>query len=153
MPRSDETPVRKWLDLIKDDPAVVIDAGDVLREANDNLWCFSPIDDEIQAVSTTTVTTFITDVAALRRQQLQAGAMWFYCWHDGQARQLRMSLISRSHGRLPFARSITMTDDASEIARHAVEEDWRDAADHDAAPDIDIETPDLPLRVFVADVP
>jgi len=49
--------------------------------------------------------------------------MIFYCWHDRQARQLRFSLVSSAHGRLPFACEIEVTDMAG-VVGSIVQDDW-----------------------------
>jgi hypothetical protein len=43
--------------------------------------------------------------------------MLLYCWHDGQADQLRLSLVSMSHGQLPFSGSIERVADLSLVVQ------------------------------------
>jgi len=50
--------------------------------------------------------------------------MIFYCWHDFQVRQLRFSLVSKSHGRLPFGCETKQTTDLSSVIEQIVHGDW-----------------------------
>lgn len=76
-------------------------------EAIANLWAFSPVRDS----SLTEWNDFISRLAAIRNDQLGhmgtgVGTMRLYIWHDQKAGQLRLSLVSTSHGCLPFSASV-----------------------------------------------
>ena len=43
--------------------------------------------------------------------------MLLYCWHDEQAGQFRLSLVSASHGKLPFGCEVAPVEDLGAIIR------------------------------------
>lgn len=154
MPMMHSAIVASWFAMANDDP-VVIDPDDINHEAMSNMWRFSPTDEETPQIGAADIVEFIGQVIAARSSALAGEAMLFYCWHDAQCRQLRFSLVSRSHGRLPFRREVRATQDLSLIAERVVNGDWRnahfmqdpseDADGQEAAPFI--------LPVFVVPVP
>ena len=84
---------------------MVVDPIDIVVEANGNQWSFSITPEIAAAASVADVETFAAAVADARRAWLSArgaGPMVLYWWHDEQAGQLRFSLVSAVHGRLPF---------------------------------------------------
>ena len=97
-------PFLGWLAEVASDPVVVC-PDDILVEAQRNLWTFGLGADQQAAVAPAEVEEFVRAVVAARGRWLAscgAGPMRFYCWHDGQAGQLRFSLVSVSPARLPF---------------------------------------------------
>lgn len=114
--------LQRWLDMAKDDETV-IDLDDINHEAHSNLWHFSPTEAEQVGITVAGLCELINAVLEARRAQLAGCAMVFYCWHDAQARQLRFSLVSQAHGRLPFRREVRETNDPGEIATR-VHADW-----------------------------
>ncbi|OEZ72924.1 hypothetical protein JAB5_09830 [Janthinobacterium sp. HH103] len=143
-----------WLAMAKDDP-VEIDPDDINHEARTNMWSFSPTDEETPQIHAADIVAFIGKVIAARRSALAGEDMLFYCWHDAQCRQLRFSLVSRSHGRLPFRCELRETQDLALIAERVVNGDWRNE-DFMQAPseDGDAQEPaPFVLPVFVAPVP
>ncbi|MDN2671881.1 hypothetical protein OX459_10805 [Janthinobacterium sp. SUN026] len=146
--------VNAWLEMAQDDE-VFIDADDINREAMENMWSFSPTDEETPHIEATDIVAFIEELIAARRSALVGEQMLFYCWHDAQCRQLRFSLVSRSHGRLPFRREVRETQDLSLIADRVVNGDWRNE-DFMQAPSEEgdaQESPPFILPVFVVPVP
>ncbi|MDN2714156.1 hypothetical protein [Janthinobacterium sp. SUN120] len=145
--------VNAWLEMAQDDE-VFIDADDINREAMENMWSFSPTDEETPQIEAADIVAFIRQVIAARRSALAGEQMLFYCWHDAQCRQLRFSLVSRSHGRLPFRREVRETQDLSLIADRVVNGDWRNG-DFMRAPseEGDAQEPPFILPVFVVPVP
>ena len=148
------TVLSNWLTMAKDD-AVEIDPDDINHEARNNMWSFSPTDEETPQIHAADIVAFIGEVIAARRSALKGEDMLFYCWHDAQCRQLRFSLVSRSHGRLPFRCELRETQDLALIAERVVNGDWRNE-DFMQAPseDGDAQVP-LPfvLPVFAVAVP
>ena len=118
------TVLSNWLTMAKDD-AVEIDPDDINHEARNNMWSFSPTDEETPQIHAADIVAFIGEVIAARRSALKGEDMLFYCWHDAQCRQLRFSLVSRSHGRLPFRCTLRETQDLALIAERVVNGDWR----------------------------
>ncbi|OEZ50766.1 hypothetical protein JAB1_18840 [Janthinobacterium sp. MP5059B] len=148
------TVVNNWFSMAKDD-AVEIDPDNINHEALTNMWSFSPTDEETPQIHAADIVAFIGQVIAARSSALVGEEMLFYCWHDAQCRQLRFSLVSRSHGRLPFRCELRETQDLSLIADRVVNGDWRNE-DFMQAPseegDAQEQAPFI-LPVFVAPVP
>ncbi|KAB8061279.1 hypothetical protein GCN74_05645 [Janthinobacterium sp. FT14W] len=140
--------------MAKDD-AVEIDPDNINHEAMSNMWRFSPTDEETPQVEAADIVAFIGQVIAARSSALAGEQMLFYCWHDAQCRQLRFSLVSRSHGRLPFRCEVRETQDLALIAERVVNGDWRNE-DFMQAPSEDGDEPEQApfiLPVFVVPVP
>ena len=100
-------PFDEWLAEAAGDSLLVDETeGGFRREAHDNCWSFSITPEQAQGLTQADVTAFIDAVVEARRRQLMrmpsGHFMTFYCWHDEQASQLRFSLVSASHGGLPF---------------------------------------------------
>ena len=110
--------------MAKDD-LVEIDPDNINHEAISNMWSFSPTDVETPQIHAADIVEFIGQVIAARRSAVKGEDMLFYCWHDAQCRQLRYSLVSRSHGRLPFRCELRETQDLALIAERVVNGDWR----------------------------
>jgi len=148
------TVVSNWFAMAKDD-AVEIDPDDINHEARANMWSFSPTDEETPQIHAADIVAFIGQVIAARRSALAGEDMLFYCWHDAQCRQLRFSLVSRSHGRLPFRCELRETQDLSLIAERVVNGDWRNEDSMQAPSEDGDEQEPLPfiLPVFVVAVP
>ncbi len=146
----------RWLSSLADD-GVDINPQDINAEAIANLRCFSPNDEETLLLDVVGVQRFVEAGLARRRRWLaarQAPPMRFYAWHDAQARQLRMSAVSSSHGRLPFRCAVVETPDLEAVVREIVEGDWQNPGygtdPLDSLPDAD--PPPFALRVFVAEM-
>lgn len=148
------TALSNWLTMAKDD-AVEIDPDDINHEARTNMWSFSPTDAETPLIHAADIVEFIGQVIAARRSALEGEDMLFYCWHDAQCRQLRFSLVSRSHGRLPFRCALRETQDLSLIAERVVNGDWRNEDCMQARSEDGDAQEQVPfiLPVFVAPVP
>ena len=148
------TVLTDWLSMAKND-AVEIDPDDINHEAMSNMWRFSPTDEETPQIAAADIVAFVGEVIAARRSALAGEDMLFYCWHDAQCRQLRYSLVSRSHGRLPFRCEVRETQDLSLIAERVVNGDWRNEHYMQAPPEHEEEQAPVPfiLPVFVAPVP
>ncbi|KAB0325069.1 hypothetical protein LSO07_15485 [Janthinobacterium sp. PLB04] len=148
------TVVNNWFSMAKDD-AVEIDPDNINHEAMSNMWSFSPTDEETPQIHAADIVAFIEELIAARSSALVGEEMLFYCWHDAQCRQLRFSLVSRSHGRLPFRCELRETQDLSLIADRVVNGDWRNE-DFMQAPseegDAQEQAPFI-LPVFVTPVP
>lgn len=131
----------EWLDLAKNSE-ITIDGDDIDHEAHDNLWGFSPADDQLARIDRHSVARFINEIIRYRQDSLRSvasGKLLFYCWHDAMARQLRFSLVSISHGRLPFGCKLKKTSDVLDVVDMAVERDWKnmdwgsdEAEEHDS---------------------
>ena len=120
--------LQQWLEMAKDDP-VLVDPDDIRHEARSNLWCFSPRDEQTAGITLAGLCALIKAIVEARRNSVGANTMLFYGWHDAQARQLRFSLVSHAHGRLPFACETRPTDDVAQIAEHLYA-DWHELPAH-----------------------
>jgi len=97
-------PFPGWLAEVADD-TVVVCPDDINAEARGNQWSFSLSPEQAAGVTVADVAVFAAGVAEGRRAWLAArgiGSMVLYWWHDTLAGQLRFSLVSQAHGRLPF---------------------------------------------------
>lgn len=122
----------KWFEMAKDDE-VVVDAKRINHEANSNVWNFSPREDEMEGITPETLAQFVEAVMEARREWLlsrsiSTASMLFYCWHEFQDRQFRFSLVSASHGKLPFGCQTEETGDLRRVTTDAVEVDWRNGS-------------------------
>lgn len=146
--------VNAWLAMAQDDE-VLVDPDDINHEAMTNMWSFSPTDEETPYIEAADIVEFIGQVIAARSSALAGEAMLLYCWHDAQCRQLRFSLVSRSHGRLPFRCALRETQDLSLIAERVVNGDWRNENYMQAPSEQGDEQEAAPfvLPVFVVPVP
>lgn len=145
------TVINGWLAMARGD-AVAIDPADIHHEATSNMWRFSPTDAETPEITAADMTEFIGQLIAARRQALDGEDMLFYCWHDAQCRQLRFSLVSRAHGRLPFRCALRETQDLALIVDDVVHGDWHNRR-YVQAPSEEQEPAPFILPVFVMPVP
>lgn len=99
-------PFLDWLDeTCSDEP--IVNPTDINVECQANRWSFSLSHEQLSTVTHEDVETFICSVVSARSLQLQhrgyqSKSLLFYCWHDKMAGQLQFSLVSVSHGSLPF---------------------------------------------------
>lgn len=134
-------PFPEWLTEVAAD-AVVIRPDDMIAEARGNMWTFGLDDEQRAAVTPAEIEEFVRAVAAARSRSLAergAGPMRFYCWHDAQAGQLRLSLVSAGSEPLPFG---CLVEPAAELSR--VVQDFLEAV---------VADPPAQLPVWVAVVP
>lgn len=112
-------PFPGWLaDVVAD--AVVVRPDDIDAEARGNLWSFALMPEQCAAISVADVEAFAVAVADGRWEWLvahDAGPMVLYWWHDTQAGQLRFSLVSAAHNRLPFGCQVSSALCLSEVVR------------------------------------
>ena len=105
-------------DVISDPIVVDIDGKDA-NEAMANQWSFSITEEQAKELSVQTILNFMNDIIDAREQAIlkQFGGMhpmFFYCWHDEMAAQLRFSLVS-AEKRLPFSSEINIEQELSKI--------------------------------------
>ena len=153
-------PFLDWLDEVAAD-AIVICPDDINAEANGNLWYFPLSREQAAVVTPADVEIFASGVIEARRAWLAAhGAhpMILYWWHDAQAGQLRFSLVSACHGRLPFGCALTSAESIRAVAAdwlgsphlHGIPWDLLSCQDSDEEPP---ESPPLILPVWSVHVP
>lgn len=111
-------PFPGWLASMADED-VVVRPDDIEAEAVGNLRSLALTREQAAAVSPSGVETFARGVGDARRAWLasrRTAPMVLYWWHDEQAGHLRFSLVSESHGRLPFGCEIAPASTLAEIA-------------------------------------
>lgn len=122
----------EWYALTEDD-TINIDEDDINEEACGNWWEFSPTDEEMEGITPEALEEFIQAVIEDCRTVLAEDpphSMLFYCWHDFQVRTLNFSLVSTSHGRLPFGCIVIETDDLRLVTDRIVMLDWIKGKDY-----------------------
>lgn len=151
-------PFIEWLEEVAADP-VVIRPDSIEAEAHGNLWSFALSPEQRAVVSVAEVARFASEVATARSAWLRsrnASPMTLHWWHDAPAGQLRFSLVSAAHKRLPF--------DCGTVAApflEAVIEKWLNSPSLHAIPFSELqpdspeqqETPGVPLLVWWQSVP
>jgi hypothetical protein len=95
-----------WKDTIHDTLFIGQTVDDLNEEIKGNTQSISLNIEERAITSRQELVHFFYNVMNNRKDQIRrAGVkrgMWFYVWHDQQASQLRFSLISAFHQKLPF---------------------------------------------------
>lgn len=93
---------------------------DLKIELSENTWSVSLNRLEKREITADELQTFIEAVISNRQTQISEQSrnhgMIFYLWHDRQAGQLRFSLISDWHEKLPFSAKI-INEDLENIIR------------------------------------
>jgi len=95
-------------------------ASDLLREARGNLRVFSTSQAEAATLQLQDVIQALHNIITAHAQQLleQYGnthPMVFYCWMDEQAGQLRFSLVSAFHQKLPFSCTVKIVEQLADV--------------------------------------
>lgn len=93
-------------EIIEDNIYIGSTQSDLDEELKNNTWLISASQEVCNTLTKEEILEFINKLVANRRKQVEQSnknhGMFFYMWFDEQAVQLRFSLISDSHGRLPF---------------------------------------------------
>lgn len=145
---------------------VVCAPDDILEEANGNLWHLEAPPEPGPLPEVAQVEALVRSVVEARRRQLRetgGGPMRIYWWHDDLAGQLRFSLVSSSHRRLPFACKIEPAPALGEILSGWLASPWlrgiplsslsvRESSEDSDTGDPEPETPYV-LQVWSAEVP
>ena len=110
----------EWLtEIAAIDLTVDIGRDGLNHEARNNQWCFSFTQEQVQSLSPEDATAFLSEVVDVYDHRLRqpdaSGCMVFYCWFDAQTSELRFSLVSKSHGGLPFAHPIEIVNSIVKI--------------------------------------
>jgi hypothetical protein len=142
----------RWLEIVRADEEITVCPEDINHEAISNMYYFSPREEENAEINRNALQHFLRAVIENRKnllQKIKDPQMLFYCWHDAQARQLRFSMVSASHGRLPFGCQLRRTDNLQEIVDETIN-DWLNL-DYIKHPDTKPEGKEVPfvLNVFV----
>jgi hypothetical protein len=155
-----ENPLPTW--LAETAPAaVVVRLDSIDAEAQGNLWTIALSAALAASVSAAEIEAIIRSIAAARARTLaaeHAGPMLLYCWHDEQAGQLRLSMVSASHGSLPFECGVMPASDLGAIVRSFLGSPFLEGVPwaelRPAGPnDVSIELSAYTLSVWIARVP
>ena len=120
---ADTNPFAGWLEEVASDPLTVDKSEEgLLFECRENLWTFSVSQRQAEVITVEDVLNFLSGVMQARERQLKArpgpiNPMVFYCWFDEQASQLRFSLVSTAHKRLPFGATVEETNNFAQIVK------------------------------------
>jgi hypothetical protein len=114
-----KTTFTKWLAKVAADQ-ITVDSSNIDKESHSNHWSFSISSAEAAVCDSLGIEQFITSVidcrcASLLAQNAELKSMLFYCWHDEMASQIRFSMISASHDRMPFGGTIQIEPELSQI--------------------------------------
>lgn len=152
------TAFRDWLiETSASDLTVDIGQDGLRHEAQSNQWGFSFTQEQVGGLSPEEVMTFLNDVLdtySARLAQLNHGSrMVFYSWFDAQASELRFSLVSASHGSLPFDCPIKTVSSPAQIVELLL-----DASHHGGIPlsefvEHDCPVNEVPLEVWAKELP
>lgn len=74
-------PVYAWLEMAQDDD-VLIDPDDINHEVINNMWSFSPTEEETPQIHAADIVEFVGELIAARSSALVGEEILFYCWHD-----------------------------------------------------------------------
>lgn len=140
-------PFAGWMSEVSSD-AITILPSDINGEARANLWSFSLTAEQAIAVTPSDVEAFLGEIINARRNWLtlhsvSTGAMRFYCWHDEQAAQLRLSLVSAKHGRIPFGCRVEEVQDLAVVARSFLHPKYHDGIPWDELKPVSTDLPDV----------
>ncbi len=118
---ADTNPFPQWLEEVANDSLTVdISQEGLLSECRENLRTFSISQSQAEVTTVEDVLNFLSGIMQARERQINARSgptnpMIFYCWFDEQASQLRFSLVSTWHNRLPFGALVEETDDFAKV--------------------------------------
>jgi hypothetical protein len=121
------SPIADWLDEVSADPIEFSDV-DVVREARANQWSFSISPQLAKTLKVADIDAFLIALVDARERQLLdhhgGRRMIFYCWFDGQASQLRFSLVSACHGQIPFGCPWQCVDAPTPISEESLDDPY-----------------------------
>jgi hypothetical protein len=96
----------KLTDILHDTIFIGTTVDELTTELSTNTWRISLSSTERTALSGNDLVNFFDEIIQDRHEQLRQSnvkhGLIFYLWHDRQASQLRFSLISDFHKKLPF---------------------------------------------------
>ncbi|WP_422380249.1 hypothetical protein [Marinicellulosiphila megalodicopiae] len=85
---------------------VIINSTELNNEAHENMYTFGISERDIKDWGTESINQFIIECRDLYLSKKPNIPMIFYSWFDNQAGQLRISMVSSSHNKLPFGSRI-----------------------------------------------
>jgi hypothetical protein len=99
-------PLADFDEIITDKIFIGTDTNDLQEEIRQNTWWISLSQQQVEQLTPDDLREFINRIIDNRRQQVLTAqtdhGMYFYLWFDEMACQLRFSLISDVHEKLPF---------------------------------------------------
>ncbi len=147
--------------------ALTVDTSEtgLLREAQSNQWGFFFTQEQIEDLSLKDVIGFLNAVTEIYQSHLserfnQKLQFIFYCWFDEQASELRFSVVSASHGSLPFGSPIQAMPDVNQLVKHFLSSPYHDGVPLDefvqeaqigSGSDVTVRVP--PLQIWTKSLP
>lgn len=149
-----EAPFDQWLAELES-VDLEVDPEDINFEARQNFWSLGLSSAQAQLVSESTVLAFIDAIEkgwakTLEKRGYTSETFLFYCWHDAQVGQLRFSLVSACHGRLPFRCKTERVESAESVVASWLE--WLRVDDFESE-EPDREESEYVLSVYAAPIP
>lgn len=83
----------------------VVIGPDINQEARENMFILSLTSEELENIGEEAIVKYLHE-CELTIVNRSNSASVFYCWFDDMTRQIRLSAVSKSHGRLPFRCSL-----------------------------------------------
>jgi hypothetical protein len=100
------------VEVITDPIYIGLTEDDLDQELKTNTWLISCSQEETIHLTSEDFKQFFDAVIENRKQQIQTSgldhSMLFYLWYDAQAVQLRFSIISDFHAKLPFRATLNI---------------------------------------------
>ena len=100
--------LEKWLEELAD-VAEIIASDEINEEARSNMVLFACNEDLLQTWGKESVIEFLQGCAELYKRKSRGLNMVFYSWFDEQTGHIRVSAVSQTHGKLPFACKINLS--------------------------------------------
>lgn len=134
-------------------------------EALANLWGFTLTQAQANQATVDDVVAFVRSLESVRSRQIferfgTSHPMVMYLWFDELAAQLRLSLVSEGHGKLPFGVPLNVVHDPTIVAHAFLASGEHDGIPLSAfvpySPEADIEPPNAerePLCVWTTRIP
>lgn len=147
----------RGLDEVVEDRLYVSNApADIGRECRANLWCISIGGSLADQLTVDELADFLQTVKNNRREQLLAHPnqrpMLFYVWYDGQAGQLRFSLVSETDIGLPFGCKLQPVDAVTRILQLCLESPHLDGIPFEELREVPLDEPSEELEEFVLEI-
>ena len=101
--------LNNWLSELRDEISI-IESTELNKEAHENMYTFTISEHNFKEWGLDSIQKFILDCRDLYISHKPNIPMKFYSWFDEQAGQLRISMVSSSHNKLPFRGKIQNCD-------------------------------------------
>ncbi len=100
---------KKWLAELGSEISIVY-SGVVDEEAGGNMFAFGVTTEALNEWGADSLDAFIKDCRDLYASKNRVESMWFYCWYDQLASQIKVGAISQRHESLPFSCDVKLDE-------------------------------------------